>query len=157
MKVYVMEETWQPPGWIYRKTRPPSDDAYFENMTHVIFQAGLSWKMIEKKWPNFKKAFENFSIDRVAGFNEDNIKRLMTDSSIVRNRKKILATIHNAKQFQKIRREFGSFQSYLDGLDKSKNYSLVIKELSKIFKHLGSSSARIFLYSVGEDVRHPTE
>lgn len=152
-----MEETWQPPGWIYRKIRPPSDDAYFENMTHVIFQAGLSWKMIEKKWPNFKKTFENFSIDRVAGFNEDIIKRLVTDSSIVRNRRKILATIHNAKQFQKIRKKFGSFQSYLDGLDKSKNYSLVIKELSKIFKHLGPSSARMFLYSVGEDVRHPTE
>jgi len=152
-----MEETWQPPKWIYRKTRPPNGDAYFENMTHVIFQAGLSWKMIEQKWPNFRKAFNNFSIDRIAGFKEDDIKRLMTDSSIVRNRKKILATVHNAKQFQKIRKEFGSFQLYLDRLDKSKNYSLVIKELSKIFKHLGPSSARIFLYSVGEDVRHPTE
>jgi len=157
MKVYVMEETWQPPEWIYRKTRPKSDDAYFENMTHVIFQAGLSWKMIEQKWPNFKKAFENFSIDKVAGFNEDDVKRLMTNSGIVRNQKKILATIHNAKQFQKIRKEFGSFQSYLDGLDKSKNYSLVIKELGKMFQRLGPSSARIFLYSVGEDVRHPTE
>jgi len=152
-----MGESWQPPEWIYRKTRPPSDDAYFENMTHVIFQAGLSWKMIQEKWPNFKKAFENFSVDRVARFNEDDIKRLMADSSIVRNQKKILAAIHNAKQFQKIRKEFGSFQRYLDGLDKSKNYSLVIKELGKIFSRLGPSSARIFLYSVGEDVRHPTE
>jgi len=113
--------------------------------------------MIEEKWPNFQKAFDNFSIDRVARFNEDDIKRLMTDSSIVRNQKKILATVHNAKQFQKIRKEFGTFKSYLDRLDKSKNYSLVIKELSKIFKHLGPSSARIFLYSVGEDVRHSTE
>jgi 3-methyladenine DNA glycosylase Tag len=93
MKVVSWKETWQPQEWIYRKTHPPSDDAYFENMTHVIFQAGLSWKMIEKRWPNFKKAFENFSIDRVAGFNEDDIKRLMTDSSIVRNRRKILAAI----------------------------------------------------------------
>jgi len=55
MMVYVVGETWQPPGWIYRKTRPLSDDAYL-NMTHVIFQAGLSWKMIEAKWSNFKKA-----------------------------------------------------------------------------------------------------
>jgi len=152
-----MEESWQPPKWIYRETHPPNDDAYFENLTHVIFQAGLSWKMIEEKWPNFQKAFDNFSIDRVARFNEDDIKRLMTDSSIVRNQKKIFATVHNARQFQKIRKEFGSFKSYLDRLDKSKNYSLVIKELSKIFKHLGPSSARIFLYSVGEDVRHSTE
>jgi len=157
MTVYVMGETWQPPEWIYRKTRPQNDEAYFENMTHVIFQAGLSWKMIEARWPNFKKAFENFSVDRVARFNEDDVKRLMADSGIIRNQKKILATIHNAKQFQRIRKEFGSFQRYLDGLDKSKNYSLVIKELGKIFKRLGPSSARIFLYSVGEDVRHPTE
>jgi len=81
----------------------------------------------------------------------------MADSGIIRNQKKILATIHNAKQFQKIGKEFGSFQKHLDGLDKSKNYSLVIKELGKIFKRLGPSSARIFLYSVGEDVQHPTE
>lgn len=152
-----MGENWQPPAWIYRKTRPKNDDAYFENMTHVIFQAGLSWKMIEQKWPNFKKAFDNFSIDKVARFDDDDIKRLMADSGIVRNSKKILATMHNAKQFQRIRKEFGSFQSYLDGLDKSKNYSLAIKELGKIFKRLGPSSARIFLYSVGEDVGHPTE
>ena len=157
MKASIMEETWQPPQWIYRKRQPPNDDAYFENMTHVIFQAGLSWKMIENKWPNFRKAFHNFSVDRVAEFKEDDIKRLMADSSIVRNQKKILATIRNAKQFQRIRKEFGSFQSYLDGLDKSKNYSLVIKELGKTFQRLGPSSARIFLYSVGEDVRHPTE
>jgi len=100
-KVYVMEETWQPPKWIYRETRPPSDDAYFENMTHVIFQAGLSWKMIETKWPNFKKAFENFSINRVAEFNEDDIKRLMIDSSIVRNRKKIFCHCTQRKTIPK--------------------------------------------------------
>ena len=152
-----MEETWQPPEWIYRKTRPPSDDAYFENMTHVIFQAGLSWKMITKKWPNFRKAFENFSIDRVSKFDDSDLERLLADKGIVRNRRKIEATINNAKEFQRIKRQFGSFQSYLDSLDKSQNYALAIKELSKQFRRLGPSSARIFFYSIGEDVRHPEE
>jgi len=142
---------------MYRETRPSDDDAYFENMTRVVFLAGLSWKMIDEKWPNFKRAFKNFSIDEVAKFGEADIKQLMNDASIVRNRAKIAATIDNAKQFQNIRREKGSFQRYLDSLDKSNNYALVIKEIGKKFNRLGSSSARIFLYTVGEKIEHPME
>jgi 3-methyladenine DNA glycosylase Tag len=142
---------------MYRNTRPPNDDAYFENMARVIFLAGLSWKMIDRKWENFKKAFKNFSIDEVAMFDEEDLKRLMNNSSIVRNRAKILATINNAKQFQKIKKEFGSFQSFLDSLDKSNNYAVVIKTLGNRFDRLGPSSARLFLYSVGEDITHSEE
>jgi len=148
-------EEWRPPEWMYRKgKRPSNDNAYFENMTHVIFQAGLGWKMIAEKWPNFKKAFANFSIEKVAKFSDKDVERLMADKGIVRNRQKILATIHNAVQFQEIKKTYGAFQSFLDKLDKSNNYASVIKELSKRFERLGPSSARIFLFSVGEDVRH---
>jgi len=153
----VSEGSWRPPGWMYRDRRPTSDDAYYENMTRVIFLAGLSWRMIDEKWPNFKKAFNNFSIAEVVKFDEEDIKRLMSDGGIVRNRAKITAAINNAKQFQNIKREHGSFQSYLDSLDKSNNYALVIKELGKKFSRLGPSSARIFLYSVAEDIRRPME
>lgn len=152
------ERACGPPKWFYKTgTYPPNDDAYLENMTRVIFQAGLSWRLVEKKWPNFQEAFENFSINRIARFTDDDVKRLMANEGIVRNRKKILATIHNATQFQTIKKEFESFQAYIDTLDKSNNYALVIKELRKKFKHLGPSSARIFLYSVGEAVRHVPE
>ena len=153
----MSEEGWDPPEWMYRGRRPPNDDACFENMTRVIFLAGLSWKIIDKKWPNFKKTFKNFSIDEVAKFGEDDMARLMSDAGIVRNRAKIIATINNAKQFQNIRKDYGSFQSYLDSLDKSKNYALVIKELGKKFSRLGPSSTRIFLFSVGENIRRPEE
>jgi 3-methyladenine DNA glycosylase Tag len=140
------------PKWIYREKRPTSDDVYFENMTRVVFLAGLSWRMIDEKWPNFKKAFHDFSIVEVAKFSEKDVKRLISDASIVRNKAKIIATINNAKQLQNTKKEHGSFQSYLDSLDKSNNYALVIKELGKKFSRLGPSSARIFLYSVGERV-----
>jgi len=113
--------------------------------------------MIDEKWPNFKKAFMNFSIDNVANFSEKDIQRLVSDASIVRNRAKIIATINNAKQFQNIKKEYGSFQRYLDSLDKSNNYALVIKELGKKCNRVGPSSARIFLYSVGENIRRPME
>lgn len=140
---------------MYRGRRPPDDDAYFENMTRVIFLAGLSWKMIDRKWPNFQRAFKNFSIDEVAEFGDNDLGRLMSDSGIVRNRAKIMATVSNAKQFQKTAGQHGSFQSYLDKLDKSNNYALVVKELGKRFSRLGPSSTRLFLYSVGEDVERP--
>jgi DNA-3-methyladenine glycosylase I len=152
------KEPCGPPKWFHKTgTHPSTDDGYFENMTRVIFQAGLSWRLIERKWPNFRKAFENFSVNRVARFGDDDAGRLMADAGIVRNRRKILATIHNAKQLLTIKKEFGSFQAYINTLDKSNNYALVIKQLSKKFKHLGSSSARIFLYSVGEDIKHIPE
>jgi len=148
----LSEKQWSPPKWIYRDKRPTNDNAYFENMTRVIFLAGLSWKMIDKKWPNFRQAFKNFAVDDVAKFGERDIGRLMNDASIVRNRAKLTAAINNARQFQDIRKEYGSFQSYLDSLDKSNNYTLVIKDLGKKFNRIGPSSADIFLYSVGEDV-----
>ena len=151
------EGSWHPPSWMYLDKHPTSDDAYFENMTRVIFLAGLSWKMIDEKWPNFKKAFKSFSIADVAKFGEEDMKRLMSDTGIVRNRAKIIAAINNAKQLQSIKKEYGSLQSYLDKLDKSNNYALVIKELGKKFSRLGPSSARIFLYSVGEHIKHEEE
>jgi DNA-3-methyladenine glycosylase I len=153
----LTEGSWHPPSWIYRDKRPANDDVYFENMTRVIFLAGLNWRMIDKKWPNFKKAFNNFSIAKVAKFDEKDMKRLMSDAGIVRNRAKIMAAVNNAKQLQNIKREHGSFQSYIDSLDKSNNYALVIKELGKKFSRLGPSSARIFLYSVGEKIERAQE
>jgi len=153
----LTEGSWHPPSWIYRDKRPANDDVYFENMSRVIFLAGLSWKMIDEKWPNFKKAFKNFSIVEVAKFDEKEIKRLMSDASIVRNQAKIIATINNAKQLQNIKKEHASFQSYLNSLDKSNNYAVAIKELTKKFSRLGPSSARIFLYSVGENMRRQEE
>lgn len=153
----MSEESWRPPKWMYRDRRPPNDDAYFENMTRVIFLAGLSWRIIDKKWPNFRKAFKNFSINDVAKFDEKDVERLMGDAGIVRNRAKITAAINNAKQLQNTRKEYGSFKRFLDSLDKSSNYALVIKELGKRFNRIGSSSARIFLYTVGENIRRPME
>jgi DNA-3-methyladenine glycosylase I len=149
-----MEESWKLPEWWYREKRPPNDDAYFENMCRIIFQAGLNWNVIEKKWATIKKAFAQFSIEKVAQFNDAEIERLMNDKGIVRNKAKIAAIIQNANRFQEIKKQYGSFQSYLDSMDKSKNYSLVVKELSSRFKWLGPPSASLFLYTVGENISH---
>lgn len=148
-----MSQQWSPPDWMYRNSRP-NDDGYFENMTRVIFQGGLNWRIIDRKWPNFRKAFSNFSINTVAKYDETEVEQLMNDAGIVRNRAKIVATITNAKQFQTIMRNHESFRRYIDSLDKSENYARMVKELAKKFSRLGPSSARIFLYSVGENITH---
>ena len=152
---FMQEQTWQPPDWWCPEgKRPESDDAYFENMCRIIFQAGLNWSVIDKKWPTTRKAFANFSIDKVAYFDDADLERLMKDEGIVRNRGKLQAIILNARQFQEIHKQYGSFQKYLDSLDKSSNYAGVVKELSSRFKWLGTPSASMFLYTVGENIKH---
>ena len=148
----MQEGTWQPPEWWYRNKRPPNDDSYFENMSRVIFQAGLNWKVIDNKWPTTKKAFAGFSIEKVSRFTDSDVERLLKDAGIVRNRSKVCAMIHNANQLVEIKKKHGSFKSFLDSLDKSENYASAIKELTNRFEHLGPSSASLFLYTVGEDI-----
>jgi len=121
-------------------------------MCRVIFQAGLNWRVIDNKWPTIKKAFANFDIDKVASFTNTNVELLMKDPGIVRNKGKIQATIQNAIRFQAIRKHFGSFQAYIDSLDKSNNYANAVKDLISKFKWLGPPSASLFLYTVGEKI-----
>jgi DNA-3-methyladenine glycosylase I len=151
----MQEQTWHPPEWwCINGKRPANDDAYFENMCRIIFQAGLNWSIIEKKWPTTQKAFEGFSVDKVARFDDADLERLLKDEGIVRNRGKIQAIILNSRQFKQIQKECGSFQKYLDSLDKFNNYEGVVKELSSRFKWLGPSSATMYLFTVGEKIKH---
>jgi DNA-3-methyladenine glycosylase I len=147
-----MDGNWQPPDWWYRNKSPPNDDAYFENMSRIIFQAGLNWQVIDKKWPTTKKAFAGFNVEKVARFTNADVERLLKDEGIVRNRGKIAAIIQNAVQFNEIKKQCGSFKKYIDSLDKSKNFASVVKELTDRFKWLGQSSASTFLYTVGEEI-----
>jgi DNA-3-methyladenine glycosylase I len=72
-------------------------DAVFERMSLEAFQSGLSWLIVLRKRENFRKAFDGFDVDRVAGYRDHDVARLMADSGIVRNRAKIDATIANAR------------------------------------------------------------
>jgi DNA-3-methyladenine glycosylase I len=133
------------PAW---NVKPPKDDDdYFERMTKSVFTAGLNWSVIEKKWPNFQKAFSAFSIGKVAEFSSKDVKNLVKDAGIVRNERKIVATVHNAGEFLKLQKEFVSFRKYLDSF--GKNEEQLLENLQERFQHLGVSTARTFLWSVG--------
>jgi len=149
----MQEQHWQMPEWWYRKKRPSTDEEYFENMSRVIFQAGLNWHVIDNKWSSIKKAFSDFNIGKVACFDNADIERLMRDPEVIRNKGKIKGIIQNAQNFKAIEKQYGSFQKYLDSLDKSNNYENVVKDLVNKFKWLGQSTASTFLYTVGEKIR----
>ncbi len=148
----MQEQAWQPPEWWYRESKPANDELYFENMCRVIFQAGLNWQVVDKKWPTIKEAFLDFNIQKVACFTEEDVECLLRDSGVIRNRGKIKAIIRNAQTFQAIEEKYGSFRKYLDSIDKSDNYAKVVKTLVNNFKWLGPPSAGTFLYTVGEDI-----
>lgn len=130
------------------KATPPKDDkGYFEQLTTHIFSAGLNWKVVENKNAAFKKAFADFSPEKVAKFGEKDVKRLMADTGIVRNEKKIRSTITNAAQFQEVAKEYGSFRKYLDHFGKDEKK--LQDDLQERFHHMGASTSRMFLWSVG--------
>jgi DNA-3-methyladenine glycosylase I len=76
-------------------------------------QAGLSWTTILKKRENYRKAFDGFHAEKIVCYGAHEVKRLLADPGIVRNRLKIAATIQNAKAFLAVQQEFGSFDAYL--------------------------------------------
>jgi 3-methyladenine DNA glycosylase Tag len=139
-------------SWMYRGRKHPTDSEYFENLSRCVFQSGLNWATIAERWPAFREAFEGFEVAHVAGYGATDIARLMGDARIIRNRNKILATIHNAREFERIMNEYGSIAIWLNSLDKSNNYQGVVRRITSRFKHVGSTSVPLWLYSVGEDI-----
>ena len=92
-----------------------NDQKLFEMLILEGFQAGLSWLTILKKRAAFRAAFDNFEPAVVAEYGPKKVEALMENAGIVRNRRKILAAIQNAKVFLSIQEEFGFFDSYLWG------------------------------------------
>ncbi len=149
-----MPEDETMPGWVYKGRRPATDREYFENMTRCIFQGGLNRQMLANQWPNFREAFDGCDVDKVAAYGPDDVARLRGNEGIIRNRQKIEATIRNAEEFKRIAAEHGGFQRWLDSLDKGSNYDYVVKRLKSRFKRVGTGTAHIFLWSVGEPIEY---
>ncbi len=89
------------------------DRKHFEFLILDAFQAGLNWELILKKRAALRRAFGNFDPRKVARFTTTHVRRLMTDSGIIRNRGKIEAAVANARGFLEVQREFGSFNRYV--------------------------------------------
>lgn len=133
----------------------------FELLVLESFQAGLSWECILNKREAFRQVYEGFDPNKVALFQEEKIQSLMKDKGIIRNRKKIIASVENAKIFLKIENEFHSFRDYLLSFTKGviffeigKTTSLLSDAISfdlkkRGMKFLGSTIVYSFLQAIG--------
>ena len=143
------------------------DKLLFEFLVLESFQAGLSWLTILKKRENFRKAFSNFDVKKVAKYDEKKYEALMQDAGIIRNQLKIRAAINNAQRFIEIQKEFGSFDKYVWSFVGEKPLRNKLKSLKEIqpktkisdamsadmgkrgFKFRGSTICYAFMQAVG--------
>ena len=141
---------------------PTHDDAeLFEMLVLESFQAGLSWITILKKRENFKKAFDNFDVEKVANYDENKVNELLENEGIIRHKGKITSAINNAKIFIEIQDEFDSFDSYIwsftegqiikgEFLTESELSKTISKDLKKRgMKFVGPTIIYSYLESIG--------
>ena len=113
--------------------KPVYDDAtIFEFLILETFQAGLSWYTVLAKRENFRKAFDNFDLIKIANYSEDKMAELAEDTGIIRNKLKIKATVTNAQAFIKVQEEFGTFSKYIWGFVNRKPIDNQPKTLSEV-------------------------
>jgi len=96
------------------------DETIFEFLILETFQAGLSWYTVLAKRENFRKAFDNFDLIKIANYSEEKMAELAEDAGIIRNKLKIKATVTNAQAYIKVQEEFGSFSKYIWGFVEGK-------------------------------------
>lgn len=125
-----------------------NDDELFGRLIMEINQAGLSWETILKKEEGFRKAYDNFSIQKVANYDEKDRERLLNDSGIIRNKLKVNAAIENAKTIIELQNEFGSFENWLSH-HHPKPLQDWMKLFKKTFKFTGGEIVNEFLMSTG--------
>lgn len=93
---------------------PVHDDRkMFEHLTLECMQCGLSWRLMLKKREIFRKCFDNFDYDKIAGYDGTDVERILKTEGMIRSPRKVEAIINNARCYQKIREEFGSFCNYI--------------------------------------------
>ena len=150
--------------------QPNFDDKYlFEMLILESFQAGLSWECILNKRDDFRKAFDNFNIDKISNYDNAKIQELLKNKKIIRNKLKINAAINNSKIFKKIQNEYGTFYNYLKTftndkiiyeVDKTTNQlsDTLSKDLQKRgMKFVGSTIIYSYLQAIGVIYSHDKE
>ncbi|MCZ6788854.1 MAG: DNA-3-methyladenine glycosylase I [Chloroflexi bacterium] len=129
--------------------RVTDDDALFENMNLQIFQAGLNWRMILARRDAFREAFHGWRIHKVAGMGPHDVSRLLQNAAIIRNLKKIEASIANARTVREIQREHGSFCHWFYDALEGDDLGALQKMLKETFTFMGPEIARMWLMSTG--------
>lgn len=134
-----------------------SDDALFGRLLLEINQAGLSWLTILKKRSGFEAAYDSFSVDLVAAYDDADRARLLADAGIIRNRLKVDAAIANAQRIVELRESHGSFSGWLEA-HHPRSKEEWVKLFKKTFRFTGGEITGEFLMSAGylPGAHHPS-
>ncbi len=122
---------------------------YLEVMSKAVFQTGISWRVVESKWPEIREALHGFDPEVIADFAEPELDALGQDKRVIRNRRKLEAIVGNARRMLELDESHGGFRNYLRSHD---SFEDTVKDLRKQFKFLGETGSYFFLYVVGEEV-----
>ena len=149
---------------------PNFEEKYlYEMLILESFQAGLSWECVLNKRESFRKAFDNFDIDKICNYDENKIQELLKNENIIRNKLKIKAAIDNSKIFKNIQKEHGSFYNYLRKYTKDKIIIEIDKTTSELsdtiskdlqakgMKFVGSTIIYSYLQAIGVIYSHEKE
>ncbi len=128
---------------------PASLADYFEVMTRAVFQAGVRWMQIAEQWDAYREAFSNFDPACVAMYDDLDVERVLAMPGILRMRRKVRATIVDAKTLLEADREYGGFQKYLRSFH---CYELLAKDFKRRFAFMGDMNVWYFLFRTGEPV-----
>ena len=118
-------------------------------MSKSVFQTGISWRVVNSKWPDIREAFRDFDVEAVAVLGDDDIEALTQDKRVIRNRRKLEAIVGNARRMIDLADEHGTFKDYLRS---HADFDATVKDLRKQFKFLGDMGCYHFLYVVSEEV-----
>jgi Methyladenine glycosylase len=129
--------------------RPKDLAGYLEALSRPVFQAGISWRVIDAKWDGIREGFKNFDPPSVAAFGPADVDRLLADPRMVRSRPKIEAIIDNAQTMIELDAEPGGFRRYLRSRG---DFNATVADLKRQFRYIGDSGAYYFLHLVGESV-----
>lgn len=122
-------------------------DDYLEHLSKPVFQAGMNWQVIDKKWPTITKGMYRFKVERVARMTDREIDTLTKDEGMIRSRPKIAAVVHNANVLLELERA-GGFKKHLRSFA---DYEELASDLKKRFKFVGDMGTYHFLWTV----KHP--
>ena len=129
------------------------DEQYlFEMLLLESFQAGLSWECVLNKREAFRKAFDNFDIDKIIKYDDEKIEELLSNEKIIRNKLKIKASIYNSKIFKDIQKEYGSFHQYLKTFTKDKIVYEIGKTTSELSDNLSKDLQKRGMKFVGSTI-----
>ena len=124
----------------------------FEMLILESFQAGLSWECVLNKREAFRKAFDDFNIEKICNYDESKIKELLLNKEIIRNKLKINATINNARIFKEIQKQYGSFYSYLKIFTKDKTVYEIGRTTSELSDSLSKDLQKRKMKFVGSTI-----